>query len=80
MKSVKHLKTYLIKILPNSIESQPMQFRLGSKTKRSISKFWKTIFPAKNENEEKVTLKNLTMLCFDGSCQNGVETFEQIVT
>ena len=54
MKSVKHLKTsrkaYLIKILPKSMESHPIQFRLGSKIKRSISKLWRTIVPAKNEN------------------------------
>ena len=30
--------------------SHPIQFRLGSKIKRSISKLWKTIVPAKNEN------------------------------
>ena len=54
MKSVKHLKisrkVYLIKMLPKSMESHPKQFRLGSKIKRSISKLWKTIVPAKNEN------------------------------
>ena len=54
MKSVKHLKAlrkaYLIKMLPKSMESQPIQYRLGSKIKRSISNLWKTIVPAKNEN------------------------------
>ena len=54
MKNVKHLKTsrkaYLIKMLPKSMESHPIQFRLGSKIKRSISKLWKTIVPAKNKN------------------------------
>ena len=54
MKSVKQLKTsrkaYLIKMLPKSMESHQTQFRLGSKIKRSISKFWETIVPAKNEN------------------------------
>ena len=54
MKSVKHLQTsrkvYLIKILSKSMESHPIQFRLGSKIKRSILKLWKTIVPAKNEN------------------------------
>ena len=63
-------------MLPKSMESHPIQSRLGSKIKRSISKLWKTTVPAKNENYEKVTLKNLTMLCFDGSCQNGVKTFQ----
>ena len=54
MKSVKHVKTsrkaYLIKMLPKSMESHPIQFRLGSKIKRSISKLWKIIVPAKNKN------------------------------
>ena len=43
-------KPYLIKMLPKSMESHPAQFRLGSKIKRSISKLWKTIVPAKNED------------------------------
>ena len=51
MKSVKHLKAlrkaYLIKMLPKSMEFQPIQYRLGSKIKRSISNLWKTIVPAK---------------------------------
>ena len=54
MKSVKQLKTsvkaYLIKMLPKSMEFHPVQFRLGSRTKRSISKLWKTIVLAKKEN------------------------------
>ena len=54
MKSVKHLKTSikacLIKMLPKSTESHPMQFQLGLKIKRSIPKLWKTSVPAKNEN------------------------------
>ena len=54
MKSVKHLKTsrkgYLIKMLPKSMESDPIQFRFELKIKRSISKLWKTIVPAKKEN------------------------------
>ena len=33
-----------------SMESHPIQFWLGSKIKRSISKLWKTIVPAKNKN------------------------------
>ena len=51
MKSVKHLmtsrKAYLIKTFPKSMEFHPIQFRLGSKIKRSISKLWKTIVPTK---------------------------------
>ena len=46
MKSVKHkisTKAYLIKMLPKSMESHPLQFQLGSKIKRSISKLWKTV-------------------------------------
>ena len=54
MKSVKHLKTsrkaYLIKMLPKSMESHPIQFQLGSKIKKSISKLWKAIVPVKKEN------------------------------
>ena len=54
MKSVQHLKTsgkaYLIKMLPKSIKSHPTKFRIESKIKRSISKVWKTIVPAKNKN------------------------------
>ena len=41
---------YLIKMLPKSVKSHPIQFRLGSKIKASISKLWKTIVPAKNGN------------------------------
>ena len=71
MKSVKHLKTsrkaYLIKMLPISMESHPIEFRLGSKIKGSMSKLWKTIVPAKNE---WLLSKN------NGSCQNGVKTFK----
>ena len=52
--SVKQLKTsrkaYLIKTLPKSMKSHPIQFHLVSKIKRSVSKLWKTIVPAKNEN------------------------------
>ena len=69
-------KDHLIKMLPKSMESHPIQFRLGSKIKRSILKLWETIVPVKSESWEKVTLKNLTMLCLDGSCQNGVKTFQ----
>ena len=54
MKSVKNLNTsrkaYLIKMVPKSIESPPIQFRLKSKIKRNFSKLSKTIVPAKNEN------------------------------
>ena len=80
MKSVKHSKTsrkpYLIKMLPKSMESHPIQIQLGSKIKKSSSKLWKTVVAAKNENQENVTLKNLTTLCFDGSFQNRVKTFQ----
>ena len=50
--SVKTLneKAYLMKMLPKGIKSHPIQFRLRSKIERSISKPWKTIVAAKNEN------------------------------
>ena len=84
MKSVEHLKTsrkvFLIKMFPKSMESHPIQFRFGSEIKRSISELWKTIVPAKNENFTESNFENLTMLCFDGSCQNRAKAFQQMVT
>ena len=63
MESVKQLKTsrkvYLIKMLPKSMESYPIQLRLGSKIKRSISKLWKTIVPPKNGNQDFEKLDNV---------------------
>ena len=38
-------------MLPKSMEAHPIQFRVGSKIKRSISKLWETIVPAKNESD-----------------------------
>ena len=50
--SVKTLneKACLMKMFPKGIKSLPIQFRLRSKIERSISKLWKTIVAAKNEN------------------------------
>ena len=70
MKSVKHLKTsrkaYLIKKLPKIMESNPIQFRLQSKIKRSISKLWKKIVPEKNKlrNSDLEKLGNVVFRWF----------------
>ena len=57
MKSAKHLKTsrraYLIKMLPKNMESHPIQFRLGTKIKKSISKLWKAIVLPKTKIKRK---------------------------
>ena len=36
--------------VPKNMNSHPIQFRLRSEIKRTISKLWKTTDPAKNEN------------------------------
>ena len=68
MKSVKHLKTsrkaYLIKMLPKSTEFHPIQFRLGSRIKRSISKLWKTIVPAKKRKLRESDFEKLDNVAF----------------
>ena len=68
MKSVKHLKisrkAYLIKMLPKSMESHPVQFWHGSKIKRSISKLWKTIFPAKKRKLRENDFEKLDNVVF----------------
>ena len=38
------------KDVPKNMNSHPIQFRLRSKIKRTISKLWKTTDQAKNEN------------------------------
>ena len=68
MKSVKHLrasrKAYLIKMIPKGMEFHPIQFRLGSKIKRSISKLWKTIVPPKKRKLRKNDFEKLDNVVF----------------
>ena len=74
MKSVKHLKTsvkaFLIKMLPKSMESHPIQFRLGSKIKRSTSKLWKTNCSSKKRKLRESDFEKLDNIVFRWSLSN----------
>ena len=47
---------------------------------KNKEKYFEALEDNCSSKNEKVTLKNLTMLCFDGSSQNGVKTFQQMIT
>ena len=80
MKSVKHSKTsrkvYLIKMLPKSMESHPIQFRLGSKLKRCISKLWKTIVSAKKRKLRESVFEKLDNVAFRWLLSKRSQTFQ----